>query len=169
MSPARWTLGAATVLTALLLQTTVLARLPLPGQPPDLVLVLVIAFALCAGPTCGLATGFVAGLLADLQSDHELGRLALTYLVVGYLAGLGSDEREHSMIRSILVGGAGALAALGITLTLGVLLDDPRVSVSAVDLGVLAAIAYDVALTPIVVPVVALLVRHLDRDLVAGR
>lgn len=169
MTPSRFALGAATVLTALLLQTTVVARLPLPGDPPDLLLVLVLAFALCEGAWSGLVTGFVAGLLADLQSDHELGRLALTYLVVGYLAGLVQDDRERSAVLPFLVVGAGAVGALAITVVQGVVLDDPRVTASAVDLGVLAAVAYDVVLTPFVVPVVGALVRRVDPDLVLRR
>jgi uncharacterized membrane protein len=56
----RFLLGATTVVTALLLQSTVLARLPLPGGVPDLLLVLVVAFALVEGPLSGAVTGFVA-------------------------------------------------------------------------------------------------------------
>jgi rod shape-determining protein MreD len=164
MTPSRFLLGAATVLTALLLQTTVVARLPVPGQPPDLVLVLVLAFALCEGPWSGLVTGFVAGLLADLQSDHELGRLALVYLVVGYFAGLVQDDHERSTTLPFLVVVGAALAALGICVGEGLLLDDPRTSAGVLGVGQLASVAYDLVLTPFVVPVVGLLVRRVDLD-----
>lgn len=160
----RFLLGAATVLTALLLQTTLIARLPLPGDPPDLLLVLVVAFALCEGSRSAMITGFVAGLLADLQSDHELGRLALVYLLVGYAAGLVQDDRDRAVALPFLVVGALGLAALGIYLVEGYLLDDPRVSRGALGPGMLTSVAYDVALTLVVVPLVGVLVRRVDPD-----
>ena len=83
MTVQRFLLGASSIITALLLQATVIGRLPLPGAAPDLVLVLVIAFALAEGPMSGMATGFVAGLLADGMSAHEMGRLALAYALAG--------------------------------------------------------------------------------------
>ena len=53
----------------------------------DLLLVLVVAFALVEGPRSGTLTGFAAGLLADLGADHELGRTAL-----GEVLELAPDE-----------------------------------------------------------------------------
>ncbi len=164
MSGPRLLLGAATVLTALLLQTTVMARLPVPGSPPDLVLVLVLAFALAEGPRSGMVTGFVAGLLADLQSDHELGRLALAYVVAGYLAGRVQDDTDRSTLLPFLVVLGGAVAALLAYAAVGLVLGDPRTAVSALGPGLAASVAYDVVLTPFVVPVVGLLVRRVDPD-----
>lgn len=162
MTPARFLLGAASVLTALLLQTTVLARLPLPGAAPDLLLVLVVAFALVEGPGSGMATGFVTGLLADLGSDHELGRLALAYVVVGYLAGTATGEPDRSVLQPFAVVAVCATAALLVFSAEGVLLGDPRVTVSAFGRSLVSAVPYSVALTPIVIPLVEALVDRLD-------
>ena len=104
MTLRRGLLSVATVLTALLLQSTVLSRLPLPGGAPDLLLVLVVAYALAEGPLSGTVTGFCAGLLADLTSDHELGRTALVLALVGYVAGLVHDDPSY--------GGRGARSPL---------------------------------------------------------
>ena len=77
MTVQRLLLGVVSVITAVLLQVTLVGRLPVPGAAPDLVLVLVVAFALAEGPQSGMVTGFLAGLLTDGLADHEMGRLAL--------------------------------------------------------------------------------------------
>jgi len=160
VSGPRLLLGAAAVLLGLLLQVTVVDRLPLPGSPPDLVLVLVIAFALAEGALSGMLTGLVAGLLADLLGPHELGRLALVYVVVGYAAGLLDDDRERGALLPFVVVGAGAVGALLLYAGQGLLLGDPRVGLGPVGRALASAVPYDVALTPFVVPVVALLCRR---------
>jgi len=162
MSARRLLLGAATVLTALLLQTAVLARLPLPGAPPDLLLVLVVAFALTEGPLSGTVTGFVTGLLADLGADHELGRVALVYALVGYLVGLAHDDRPRSFLLplgAVAAAAAGAVAAYALE---GLLLGDPRVTAHAFWRSVGGTVTYSVALAPLVLPLVGSLVRRLD-------
>lgn len=165
MTVRRFLLGAAAVLSALLLQTTVLARLPLPGGAPDLLLVLVVAFALAEGPLSGTVTGFVAGLSADLLADHELGRAALVLAAVGYAAGLAAEDRayERSLLQRL---GVVALAAAGATTLYaaeGLLLGDPRLSGSAYATALTGA-AWCVALALLVVPATALLVGRLDGD-----
>ena len=164
MTAPRFLLGAATLLTALLLQSTTVARLPLPGSPADLVLVLVVAFALVEGPLSGLVTGFVAGLLADLTATHELGRLALAYALAGYLTGMLRDDTDRSSLvpfAAVAVGSAVAVLAFAAE---GVLLGDGRVTWAATALSLASTVPYDVVLTPFVVPVVAALVRRLDLD-----
>ena len=164
MTPRRLLLGAVTVVTALLLQTTVLARLPLPGGAPDLLLVLVVAFALVEGPLSGAVTGFVAGLLADLGADHELGRLALVYVLVGYAAGLLAEDRPRSSVLPVLTVAAAGTGAVALYALEGLLLGDPRVTGSALRASLAGTVTYSVLLTPLVVPLVRLLVRRLDPD-----
>lgn len=157
-------LGVATVLTALLLQTAVLARLPLPGGTPDLLLVLVVAFALAEGPLAGTVTGFLAGLALDLGADHELGRAALVYALVGYAAGLIADDRPRSRLLPPLVVAACAAGAVLAYAVQGLLLGDPRTTVADVWPPLVSTTTYAVLLTPLVVPVVRSLVRRLHDD-----
>lgn len=170
MTARRLLLGMAAVLSALLLQTTVLARLPLPGGAPDLLLVLVVAFALAEGSTSGMVTGFVAGLLADLGADHELGRTALVLALVGYAAGRVHDARSHggagerSTLLPFAVVGLAAAGAVTVFAAEGVLLSDPRVTASAYLRALAGTVPYCVLLTPFVVPVIGVLVRRLDQD-----
>jgi rod shape-determining protein MreD len=155
---------ALLVVTAVLLQVTVMARLPLPGRPPDLVLVVVLGCALAEGERTGVVMGFAAGLFADLQTDHELGRLALVYLLAGYLAGRLHGARDRSTLAPFAVVAAGALGALGVYFLEGIALGDPRTDIAALRLGVLAAVTYDVVLTPFVVPAVVVLLRRVEPD-----
>ncbi|HUR14155.1 MAG TPA: rod shape-determining protein MreD [Mycobacteriales bacterium] len=164
MTGRRLLLGVASVVTALLLQLTVVGRLPLPGVAPDLVLVLVVAYALAEGPMSGLVTGWSAGLLADALAAHELGRLALAYAVAGYVTGMLQDETERSTLQPFGAVALGALLALGTYLAVGILLGDPRITAHAVGRSLVSSVPYDVVLTPFVVPLVAGLVRRLDTD-----
>lgn len=164
MTTQRFLLGAASIVTALLLQLTVIGRLPVPGAAPDLLLVLVIAFAIAEGPMSGMVTGFVAGLLADGLSTHEIGRLALAYAVAGYLTGMLRDDTERSTLQPFGAVALGALTALVAYTLEGVLLGDPRITLEPVLRAAVSSVPYDVVLTPFVVPLVAGLVRRLDVD-----
>jgi rod shape-determining protein MreD len=160
----RLLLGATTVVTALLLQSTVLARLPLPGGVPDLLLVLVVAFALVEGPLSGAVTGFVAGLLADLGADHELGRSALVYALVGYLAGLVHDDRPRSRLLPLGVVALAAAGAVGVYALEGLLLGDPRITGGAFRRSLGGTVTWSVVLAAPVVWLVGALVRRIDTD-----
>ena len=79
--------GLAAVVTAMLLQATVVGPLVYP-VPVSLPLLVVVAVALLCGPSTGIALGFGAGLLADLTANHPVGLLALTWLGAGVVAGI---------------------------------------------------------------------------------
>lgn len=164
MTTRRFLLGAATVLTALLLQDAVVTNLPLPGAAPDLLLVVVVAFALAEGPLSGMTSGFVAGVLADSLADHALGRLALVYAVVGYATGFIEDDTERSTMVPFLAVGAGALSAVLLFAGEGVLLGDPRVTLLAVGRSLVSCVPYSVVLTPFVVPLLTSLVRRVEPE-----
>jgi rod shape-determining protein MreD len=139
------------------LQAAVLSRLPLPGGPPNLVLVLVIAIGLAGGGSAGLAAGFGAGLLTDLLSDHPVGVLALCFGLAGLLAGLLDADVRRSVLLSVVVvavlTGAVYLTYLGVMGLLGQPVADGVA-------GVLGTITYDVVLTPFVVPLVMAVTRR---------
>ena len=155
----RVALGAAVLLTALLLQSAVLSRLP---GPPDLLLVVVVAFALAEGSASGAVTGFVAGLLVDVSADHELGRVALAYALAGHVAGL-VQRRERSPLLPLSVAGAASAVAVTAYALQGVLLGDPRTTLGTWLPAVAATVGWCVVLAVPVVPLVASLVRRLDR------
>jgi rod shape-determining protein MreD len=86
MTRTRALAALAAILTALLLQATVIGPVTLPVAV-SLPAILVAAVALVDGPGAGLSLGFVAGLLADLGSNHPAGILAMCWMGVGLLCG----------------------------------------------------------------------------------
>jgi rod shape-determining protein MreD len=110
------------VLVAVLLVVTLGAR----HAPvvPDLVLVLVVAWALLRGPVAGAAVGLAAGWLLDLvpPGSAHLGVQALTYAVAGAFAGRVRLEGPVAAPRvalvalgsSAIVEGVGVLGALAV-------------------------------------------------------
>ncbi len=91
---------------------------------PDLVLVLVVAWALLRGPVVGGLAGLAAGWMLDLVPPGSglLGAQALTYAAAGLLAGRFRSEGPVPAARvgavalaaSVLVEGVGALQALAV-------------------------------------------------------
>jgi rod shape-determining protein MreD len=159
----RGLLTVALVVTAVLLELTVLPWLHLPGAVPDVVAVTVAALGYAAGPVRGAAAGFLAGLLLDLvpPADGLLGLTAVVLVVVGYLAGAVGDQDRPAVLVVLLVGVLAGLAVLLQALVGGVV-TDPRVSWDRVPGLVLTQIAYAVVLAAFVVPLVGWLWRLVD-------
>lgn len=157
-------LAAVLLTTAVVLQTVVLSRIPLPGATPDLVLLVVVGLALAQGPVSGLLTGFAAGLLVDLvpPADGTIGRWALVLSLVGFFAGRLSDSVDRSTLLPVLTVAAAAAGALLLYAGLGWLLGDIRVTPTAVARSLPAAVLYDVLLAPFVVPAVMALARRVE-------
>jgi rod shape-determining protein MreD len=146
----------------------VLAPLGLPGGTPDLLVIVVVAFALLRGPLTGMVVGFCAGLMADMAppADHALGRLAWVFCLTGYLAGLARDEVDRSAFGPMVVVGFCAGFATLVNAAIGGILGDHRVTWSAIVHVLPSAIVYAVVATPFIVPAVASLDRRLEPDAV---
>ncbi len=118
-APARVVALLAAVLAVVALSARHLAPVP------DLVLVLVVAWALLRGPLVGGVAGLAAGWLLDLVPPGSglLGAQALTYAAAGLLAGRFRSEGPVPAARvglvalaaSVLVEGVGALQALAVS------------------------------------------------------
>src|SRR5215470_396283 len=149
---------------ALVLQLTVVNRLPLPGTGPDLVLLTVVALSLCGGPAAGAVTGFGAGLALDIAppGSYLLGEYALVFCVVGYLCGRLRGSVSNSALLTIVLAMAAAAAGEAASAVLGVVLSDPQVTWSAVRQVLPPSVAYDVAVTPFLLYGVLRAVRWAD-------
>ncbi|MQA87822.1 MAG: rod shape-determining protein MreD [Streptosporangiales bacterium] len=166
VSARRKLLGAALVAAALVGQVTLVARLPLPGGvTPDLVLLVVVAFALTNGPLPGSVTGFAAGLAADLAppADHTIGRYALVLCLVGYLCGLVQDDLKDSANLAFLAMVVGVTGGSLLYVGVGAVLGDLRVTWPAVTRVLPLSLLYDFVLSPFVLYVVTWLVRRVDQ------
>lgn len=79
---------AVLLVLAAAVQTAVLPMVSIGGFRPDLLLLLVVAFAVDDGPEVGVRLGFVAGLATDLLlATSAIGVAALTHACVGYAVG----------------------------------------------------------------------------------
>ncbi|MGI8614850.1 MAG: rod shape-determining protein MreD [Nocardioidaceae bacterium] len=164
MGALRALVTAAAVVVAVSLQSGPLAALAVAGVVPDLVLLLVVGVALVRGPQHAAVVGFLSGLVLDLAppADHTAGRWALALLVVGYLAGLVSQDARHSAVAAIVTVAAAAFVGSSVFALSGLLLGDPGVTVAHVLSVVPVEVLYDVALTPVVLPLVVAVSRRLE-------
>ena len=159
---------AALVIVVVTLQVSVLTHLSVAGVVPDLVLVLVVAAALVRGPQSAAALGFVAGLALDLTppADHTLGRWALTFVVVGYLAGLVRQDARQSSVAAAVVVAASSFVGTSLFALSGIALGDPGNSVSGALQVIPIAVVYDVAIALLILPVLSRLLTRLQPETV---
>ena len=155
MAWVRGLLTVALVVTAVLLQITVLPWLHLPGAVPDVVCVTVAALGYVAGPVRGATAGFP-------PADGLLGLTAVVLVVVGYLAGLAGGDQDRPAVLVVLLIGALAGGAVLLQALVGGVVTDPRVSWDRVPGLVLSQVAYAVVLAAFVVPLVGRLWRLVD-------
>ena len=149
----RTVLSAAGIIVALVLQLTVVNRLPWPGgATPDLVLLIVVALGLYGSPAAGAVTGFLAGLGLDIAppGSYLIGEYALVFCLVGYGCGRLRGLLGDSVWRSIGVAVLAAAAGEALVSAVGKLIGDPQVTWLAIRQALPVAIAYDVALMPFV-------------------
>jgi rod shape-determining protein MreD len=145
---------------AVIVQLTVVNRLPLPGgDVPDLVLLLVTAVAVTSSPTTGALTGFAGGLAIDIAPPvtHYAGAYALVFCLAGYLAArvmpaisaASGGARPGPAICMAVMATAVAAGEAG-KAALGLLLSDPDVTGPTIKHVLPGAILLDLLLTPVV-------------------
>ncbi|MFZ3170570.1 MAG: rod shape-determining protein MreD [Carboxydocellales bacterium] len=81
----RWAVLALLLVISLVLETTLFHWLSVWGVQPDLVLVLVVFFALFSGSSGGAFFGFLGGLAQDALSGQYLGLNAFSKMITGYI------------------------------------------------------------------------------------
>ena len=148
---------AFALFAAVVIQLTVVNRLPLPGAAaPDLVLLLVAAIAVATGPATGAITGFAGGLALDIAppAAHYAGEYALVFCLVGYGAArvvraVWDTTGEHDTITTFTVMAVAVAAGEAGKAALGMLLSNPDVTTAAVSRVMPGAILYDLLLAPL--------------------
>jgi rod shape-determining protein MreD len=144
---------AAVLVVAVLVQSTVLARLRLAGARPDLLVLAVVSVAVATDPTTGAVFGFVAGLVSDLLFDLPVGVSALVYTAVGFAVGtVRVYVTSHRPLVHLVLAGAASLASVWCC---GLLLRvfDLSSWATVTRAGPLVAL-YNLLLTPFIYPVV---------------
>ena len=169
MSTVRALLLTAVVLLAVVLQVTVFSGLSFDGVVPNLALLVVVAAALVRGPEFAAVLGFLGGLAIDLAppTHHVAGRWALALVVVGYLAGRVRHDAGSSAISAVITVAACSFVGTSVFALSGMLLNDPAIPVREALTVIPIAVAYDVLVTPFVLPPVMKLFRRMQPHQVA--
>lgn len=157
----RLLVATAVILSALVLQVSVLARLGLPGATPDLLLVVVLVLAMAAGPMTGTVMGFAAGVLVDLAppAAGSIGQTAAVYALAGFIAGHAALEPGRPELRSVLTIGALAAGVCLALTALGWALGTLDITWSGVPILVFTQAIYAAILSLAVLPLVGMLYR----------
>jgi rod shape-determining protein MreD len=161
----RAVLSAVLLAVALLLQLTLVNRLPLPGAGgPNLVLLVVVALGLSGRPAAGAVTGFCAGLCLDIAppGGYLVGEYALVFCLIGYLCGRLSGMSNRSALLTILASMGAAAAGEALYAGIGLAISDPQITWASVRQVLPASVIYDVALSPFVLYLVMRAVRLVD-------
>lgn len=104
-------LGIPLMLAAALIQAVILPRLRMYGGQPDLVVLIVLAWAVFDDDREGMAWAFAGGLFLDLFSGAPLGISSLALVPITYLVGLAEARVYRSnILLPILLTGGGAVA-----------------------------------------------------------
>jgi len=130
---------------------------------PDLVLLLVVYFALVDGEERAMLTGLIGGLYQDVASDAVLGHHVLCHVVVGYVVGRLSTRliTDHPAIRAGIVLLAGV--AHGLLYTSIAYVQRPDIPVlTNIAVGVIPAAFFTAVLTPVVYFILSWMLRRPD-------
>lgn len=160
---ARTGLIAALLLTASVLQTSLLPALGMTGVRPDLLLLVVVTVALHDGALSGLRVGFAAGLLADLLVlQSPVGLATLVFTAVGFTIGsvrpyLASDSWTAPVLLAFVASLAGTLGYGLLALLLG---EGRGTPLTLAEASLAVAIATTLVSPVVLWPVRRLLSRH---------
>jgi rod shape-determining protein MreD len=158
--------AAAAVAIALVLQVSFFPHLAWDGIVPNVCLLVVVGAALTRGPEFAAVLGFAAGLALDLAppADHVAGRWALALVVVGYVAGRVRRDARPSAGTVLATVAASSFVGTSVFALTGIVLRDPAIGIPELLEVVLLGVLWDVLLTPLVLPPVMAMFRHLEPD-----
>ncbi|MCW2793248.1 MAG: rod shape-determining protein [Nocardioides sp.] len=164
MTAVRAIVAFLAVSVALVLQVTLFPHLAWQGIVPNLCLLVVVAAALTRGPQFAAVLGFAAGVTLDLAppADHVAGRWALALVVVGYVAGRMRQDVRPSATAVVATVAASSFVGTSVFALSGLVLRDPAMAVPDLLEVILVAVAWDVLLTPLVLPLVMAMFHRLE-------
>lgn len=165
-SAVRALVAAAAVAVALVLQVSFFPYLAWDGIVPNLCLLVVVGAGLTRGPQFAAVLGFAAGVALDLAppADHVAGRWALALVVVGYVAGRVRQDAHPSATTVLATVGASSFVGTSIFALTGLVLRDHALGTAELLQVILVSLLWDLLLTPLVLPPVLAVFRHLQPD-----
>ncbi|MDI6604568.1 MAG: rod shape-determining protein MreD [Thermoanaerobacteraceae bacterium] len=93
------------IILAIILEATFSKFITIFGVKPDIVLILIICFALLNGSTEGIILSLFGGLLQDILYNNAIGVETLALLIVCYIAGVLSTNvfRDNTFVAFVFV------------------------------------------------------------------
>ena len=147
-------LWSVVIVTALLLQSTVLSQITLARAKPDLIYVVTIIMAMLEGPATGAVTGFAGGMAEDFLLNLPKGITALTLTLLGYAIGtLRQYIVTPSALLPVLMVGGGTIGGMLFNGLVKFLLGQLNVAFPDLARAALLAGAYNAILTPLCFPI----------------
>ena len=149
-------LAVALIVTAVLLQLTVLPLLHLPGAVPNVVTVTVIAIAFCVGSVRGAIIGFVAGMVLDLAppSIATLGITALVLVLAGFAAGRFGEDPDRPLFLLIVFSSLTCVFTVLVGTLVAGIVGDPHITWSRVPGILVSELVYGAILGAVIFPLV---------------
>jgi len=145
-------LWVCVVVCAALVQTTWPDFLKIQGVTPDLVLMMVVYFAIAEGEERAMFTGTLGGIYQDVASKAILGHNILSLVIVGYAAGRISTRlvTGHPAVKAGLVFLAGVAQGFLHTAIAYVQLPSATPVISTLIMVVVPASFYTALITPFI-------------------
>lgn len=160
----RYLFQASVLIGTFIVQIVVVPHINVSGVQPDLILVVVVCFALTEGLIYGAASGFGGGFLEDLLQAKYMGFNMLIKTVVGAIAGIFKDfgPREAILIPLAAVFIASIFSQIMMAL-LAFLFGETVVFRSIFNWLMIPTALYNVLFTPFIYPAVVRVVNWQQR------
>jgi rod shape-determining protein MreD len=152
----RYFLFAIASIVALLVSSELALSLPVLGIGPDLLVLVVAAFAFGERPRTAAMAGFAVGLVRDLLLTTPTGLSAFAYAATGYgVAFIGVPRGVGPVVGMF----AGATFVSQVLYGLGAIFLGPQVDASPLPRMVIVTTAYNALLSPLLMPLLSRVVR----------
>jgi rod shape-determining protein MreD len=141
---------------ALVVSSEVTLSLPLRGLGPDILILVVAAFAIGERPRTAALAGFAAGFVRDLLLTTPKGLSAFAYAITAYgVAQMGIPRGVGPVVGTF----AGATFASQLIYGLGAVFLGPQVDASPLPRMLFVTTAYNALLSPLLMPLLSRVVR----------
>ncbi|MFA5867479.1 MAG: rod shape-determining protein MreD [Actinomycetota bacterium] len=146
-------LSSLILIGTFLAQTVIVPHLTVAGIQPDLMLVVIVCFALTEGMMKGATSGFAGGLLEDLVMANYMGFNMVTKTIIGAAASLFKDlgPREGILWPLVAVFSA-SLVSQVMTALLAFLFGETVVVRSILNWSMIPTAIYNSLFTPFIYP-----------------
>jgi rod shape-determining protein MreD len=152
----RYWVFALCVFVAILLSGELALSLPMLGIGPDLVVFVVVAFAIGERPRTAAMAGFAAGFVRDLLLTTPKGLSAFAYSLTGYGVALLGVPRGVGPVVGMF---AGATFASQLIYGLGAVFLGPQIDPSPLPRMLFVTTAYNALISPLLMPLLSRVVR----------